>query len=48
MPRPPRALPKVVLEAEDVAVLEVAGLAVLDAAERPRRGLRRDMTTTRT
>jgi hypothetical protein len=47
----PRALPQVVLEAEDAAVLEVVGLAVLegeDAVERPPRGLRRDMTTIRT
>jgi hypothetical protein len=43
IPRPPRALPKVVLEAEGVVVLEVE-----DAVEHPPRGLRRDMTTIRT
>ena len=47
----PAGAPPGGLEAADAAVLEVAGLAVLvaeDAADRPPRGLRRDMTTIRT
>ena len=49
MPQPPLALAQVLGGA--VVGLEEAGLAVLavaDAVERPRRGLRRDITTIRT